>query len=124
MTALDTKIDTLITDDLESYSLGALKKAAQQLAESHLDTNLLRIDHQSLDRLDAQKAILNQAYTVYHQQAEDDHMAGQGGEWLLDNYYVINNAISQIEQDMPGEYYRQLPRCLQVNGWDSRAFIY
>ena len=123
MPALETEIDVVTADDLESFSLTAIKKAAHQLAERHLEVGLLNIDHQSLDRLNAQKAILYQAYTTYHQLAEDDQLFGQGGEWLLDNYYVINNAISQIEQDMPGEYYRQLPRCI-TGEWVGLPRIY
>ena len=55
MPALETELDVMIADDLESFSLTAIKKAAHQLAERHLDISLLNIDHQSLDRLNAHK---------------------------------------------------------------------
>ena len=31
-------------------------------------------------------------------------------EWLLDNYYLVVQALRQIEEDLPEGYYRQLPR--------------
>ena len=31
-------------------------------------------------------------------------------EWLLDNFYVVEQALDEVEQDMPGGFYRKLPR--------------
>ena len=31
-------------------------------------------------------------------------------EWVLDNYYIIRQALQQIEEDLPSGYYKQLPR--------------
>ena len=31
-------------------------------------------------------------------------------EWVLDNYYIIRQALQQIEEDLPAGYYRQLPK--------------
>ncbi|OWK36353.1 glycoside hydrolase family 94 protein [Fimbriiglobus ruber] len=30
-------------------------------------------------------------------------------EWLLDNYYVIGDVVREVEVDLPGGYYRELP---------------
>ncbi|MCG2786560.1 MAG: cellobiose phosphorylase [Anaerolineae bacterium] len=34
----------------------------------------------------------------------------QAAEWLLDNYYVIEQALRQVEEDLPAQYYRRLPK--------------
>jgi cyclic beta-1,2-glucan synthetase len=34
-------------------------------------------------------------------------------EWVLDNYHVIRQAIQQIEEDLPPDFYRQLPKLTQ-----------
>jgi len=34
----------------------------------------------------------------------------QSSEWLMDNFYVIEQAIRQVEQDLPADYYRRLPK--------------
>ncbi len=31
-------------------------------------------------------------------------------EWVLDNYYIIRQALHQIEEDLPSSFYKQLPR--------------
>ena len=31
-------------------------------------------------------------------------------EWLLDNYYIIQQAIQQVKQDMPADFYSRLPK--------------
>src|SRR5215213_4205366 len=34
----------------------------------------------------------------------------QSSEWLMDNFYVIEQAIRQVEQDLPADYYQRLPK--------------
>jgi len=31
-------------------------------------------------------------------------------EWVLDNYYIIRQALQQIKEQMPSGYYQQLPK--------------
>jgi hypothetical protein len=41
--------------------------------------------------------------------------ASQTAEWLLDNLYVIEQAVRQIEEDLPADYYGRLPK--NKDGW-------
>src|SRR5215212_11683975 len=34
----------------------------------------------------------------------------QTAEWLLDNFYVIEQAVRQVEEDLPADYYQRLPK--------------
>src|SRR5215213_9643496 len=34
----------------------------------------------------------------------------QTAEWLLDNFYIIEQAIRQVEEDLPADYYQRLPK--------------
>jgi cyclic beta-1,2-glucan glucanotransferase len=34
----------------------------------------------------------------------------QTAEWLLDNFYVIEQAVRQVEEDLPVDYYQRLPK--------------
>src|SRR5215208_197818 len=45
--------------------------------------------------------------------------ASQTAEWLLDNYYVIEQAVRQIEEDLPVDYYHRLPKTQ-----DGQARVY
>ncbi len=53
---------------------------------------------------------LNQTYQYVTQRAESDFTIHLAGEWLLDNFYIVQEAMRQIEADMPQSYYRQLPK--------------
>ena len=119
----EAKTDAVNVGQMEPGSRASLRSYARQLAEGQRQVTLLSIDRQSLDRLDTQKAILYQAYSTFRHQAQDDHLAGHAGEWLLDNYYVISSALGQIEQDMPRHYYHQLPG-LAVGEWRGYPRIY
>ena len=44
-------------------------------------------------------------------------------EWVLDNYYVIRQTLSQIEKDLPQGYFEQLPR-LNAGPWKGLPRIY
>jgi cyclic beta-1,2-glucan synthetase len=44
----------------------------------------------------------------------------QTAEWLLDNFYVIEQAIRQVEEDLPADYYQRLPKTQE--GW-PRIYI-
>ncbi|PKN87121.1 MAG: hypothetical protein CVU46_05565, partial [Chloroflexi bacterium HGW-Chloroflexi-8] len=35
-------------------------------------------------------------------------------EWVLDNYYIIRQALQQIEEDMPKSFYKQLPKLTEA----------
>jgi len=34
---------------------------------------------------------------------------GPAGEWLLDNYYVVQEHIGEVRESLPRGYYRELP---------------
>ena len=38
-------------------------------------------------------------------------------EWLLDNYFLIDEAIQQIRRDLPPRFYNQLPTIQTGGGW-------
>jgi cyclic beta-1,2-glucan synthetase len=41
---------------------------------------------------------------------QDQTILEHAAEWLLDNYYIVQQALRQIRQDMPQGYYRRLPK--------------
>ncbi|MFN2400445.1 MAG: GH36-type glycosyl hydrolase domain-containing protein [Gemmatimonadaceae bacterium] len=62
-----------------------------------------------LDRLEETRGILVDARERLSEAvaAEDD--VGPAGEWLLDNFYVIQEHLLEVRESMPREYYRELP---------------
>jgi cyclic beta-1,2-glucan synthetase len=54
-------------------------------------------------------------YEYFSGNTDAELSASQTAEWLLDNLYVIEQAIQQIEQDLPADYYARLPKT--EDGW-------
>jgi cyclic beta-1,2-glucan synthetase len=53
---------------------------------------------------------LLEAYTYFSSQAEESLVITYGGEWLLDNYFIVQRAIEQLTKNMPPRYYVRLPK--------------
>lgn len=87
-----------------------LEALAEQLAKSHTISSRPEEKKYLLDRLQNQEKLLRQAYQHFIQISEASAAISYAGEWILDNYYIIQQAIRQIREDMPRRYYRQLPK--------------
>ena len=62
-----------------------------------------------LARLSATRVILADAHERLTDAANDDRDVGPAGEWLLDNYHVVQEHIREVRESLPGGYYRELP---------------
>src|SRR5688500_3540501 len=52
-----------------------------------------------------------QACYEYFEETNKAQVAtSQTSEWLMDNFYVIEQAVRQVEQDLPADYYQRLPK--------------
>jgi cyclic beta-1,2-glucan synthetase len=57
-------------------------------------------------------------FRVYRTTAKDVEAGAQitpAAEWLLDNYYVVEESIQEVRRDFPRRFYRQLPT-MEVQG--------
>lgn len=68
-----------------------------------------------LDRLKIQENLLGRAYNKFASASLQDLAISQAGEWLLDNNYVIQQAIRIIRENMPEGFYKQLPKLQSGN---------
>ena len=48
---------------------------------------------------------------------------GPAGEWLLDNYHVVQEHIGEVRESLPSGYYRELPE-LAAARWPGYPRIY
>ncbi len=53
---------------------------------------------------------MRRAYRYFAKESETQPAVSYAGEWLLDNFYLVQQTVRQIREDMPASYYRQLPR--------------
>ena len=56
------------------------------------------------------KSWLAEAHRFFREGSQQNVALTYASEWVLDNYYIIRQAIQQIEEDLPPGYYSQLPK--------------
>ncbi len=104
--------DDLLTGPIRGTLLGAdqLADRARQLARSQ--RSVVRRIHRSarlLSRLQGTERILTAAHdrllTLFGQEVD----VGPAGEWLLDNFHVVQEHIAEVNESLPRGYYRELP---------------
>lgn len=61
-------------------------------------------------RLKNNAAVLLAAYRASALEVENERGAVPAAEWLLDNYHLVEEHIREIHEDLPPNYYRQLPK--------------
>ncbi len=62
-----------------------------------------------LDYLDEQNALLRDATQHFRETPEKESLS-YAAEWMLDNFYLVQQTLRQILEDMPPGFYRQLPK--------------
>jgi cyclic beta-1,2-glucan synthetase len=62
-----------------------------------------------LTRLDDTRRVLATARARLTAAADGDADVGPAGEWLLDNFHVIDEHVHEVRESLPRGYYRELP---------------
>ena len=63
-----------------------------------------------LQRLDDTKVILDRVYQELNGGAERGLDISPAGDWLLDNFYIVQEHIREIRTSLPKGYYEELPK--------------
>lgn len=61
-------------------------------------------------RLRQNAAVLLEAYRYNGAALQDAEAVPPAAQWLLDNYHLVEEQVTQIASDLPPGYYRQLPK--------------
>lgn len=102
----------------ELFNAEQLKNHARVLATQH------RIDpgrgpNRLLGRLGENEKFLREAYALTSVAEAEGRRVAPAGEWLLDNYYLIEQQIRVARLHLPRKYSRELPR---LSGGPARGF--
>ena len=62
-----------------------------------------------LRRLGEMEILLERAQRHFSGLSDQKSEVPSGAEWLLDNFYLVQQVIRQVRQDLPEGFYRQLP---------------
>ena len=63
-------------------------------------------------RLADNATVLLSAYRSIVKAIDDGGQITPAGEWLIDNFHLVERQIRQISTDLPPSYYRQLPKLI------------
>jgi cyclic beta-1,2-glucan synthetase len=54
--------------------------------------------------------LLLQVYRVLAQAIKDERTITPAAEWLVDNFHIVEEQLREIRDDLPANYYRELPK--------------
>ncbi len=63
-----------------------------------------------LRRLRRNREALFNAQRHFAAEVQAEQAVSPAAEWLLDNFYIVQNHLHQIEQDLSRDFYRELPK--------------
>ncbi len=93
----------------ELFSTQQLEQYATSLASTHvLSTG--PAPEQLIKRLDENQEILVEVRNLLIESAQENSLISPAGEWLLDNYYIIEEQIQIGKKHFPKAYSETLPR--------------
>ena len=95
----------------ELFSSDQMKQHGKTLAASH-KLSLGRASDRLLTRLAENEGVLIEARNLLMAAVKDNRRIVPAGEWLLDNFYLIEEQIRMARRHLPKGYSRELPRLL------------
>lgn len=97
----------------ELYSSGQLDKHAKLIAANHLLLQY-KVPDTLLKRLDSNERKLVEVYDILVENIRSGKAINPAGEWLLDNFYLIEEQIILARKHLPKGYSEGLP-CISNN---------
>ena len=87
-----------------------VERLAHLLAEHHTVAQNSKQKASLLKHLQNWEKTLQNAYTRFRATSSKDMAFSQAGEWMLDNFYVVEQTLHLIEENLPKHYFDQLPK--------------
>ena len=108
MSALNTnrilQIDGAILDKYQ------LEKHLENIAITHNIKEKTDKDTYPVPRLVENYEVIKTVYDLLNQNLKQDISIHPAGEWLLDNFYIIEQSVKQIKKDLTLKKYRNFVR--------------
>ncbi len=96
----------------ELFNAEQMDHHGKTLAGLHILGPRVSPDQQLLSRLAENEAILLEVYDLVSEAVKANHQITPAGEWLLDNFYLIEEQIRTGRKHLPKGYSKELPRLL------------
>ena len=92
-----------------SFNISFLEESAVKLAVNHNALENGRSDTPVKPILEESKKVLDESFRVLSRVAKSDQEISPAAEWLIDNFYIIQEHIVQIGVDFPKQYQKSIP---------------
>ena len=66
---------------------------------------------------------LQSAYRYFNESSQKDTNVSHAAEWMLDNFYIVEQAIRQTSENLPPVFYQRLPKANVDGGEMARIHI-
>ncbi|MGA7722066.1 MAG: glucoamylase family protein [Ignavibacteriaceae bacterium] len=96
----------------ELFSADQMEQHGKTLAHSHSLGSQRTPDHHLLTRLAENEIFLFEVHNLLTETVKANHQITPAGEWLLDNFYLIEEQIRTGKRHLPKGYIRELPSLL------------
>ncbi|MGZ8943062.1 MAG: hypothetical protein ACXW00_09870, partial [Methylobacter sp.] len=93
----------------ELFSIERLEQHAVSLAQAQKISSR-KEGPKLIPRVRENCQVLLEAYKAASKAVREHHAITPAAEWLLDNFHVIEEQVSDIHVDLPESYYRELPK--------------
>ncbi len=105
-------IDTEPPLSSELFSTEQMEQHGKTLAGLHVLGPKVDPEHQLLSRLAENEAILLEVHNLVSEAVKGKRQITPAGEWLLDNFYIVEEQIRTGRRHLPKGYSKELPRLL------------
>lgn len=103
------RVDDLDPLRAELFSADQMEEFGKTLASVH-SLSKVRIHDRLLSRLDDNEQVLLSGCALLTDAIKNRSRIAPAGEWLLDNFYMIEEQIRTAKRHLPKNYSRELPR--------------
>ena len=96
----------------ELFSADRLEQLAEAIAR-HRVSDGQRADPALLARVRDNGRALQRSYRALAAVIEEERLTTPAAEWLVDNYYIVEDVLTEVRTDLPPGFYRELPTLLE-----------
>jgi cyclic beta-1,2-glucan synthetase len=94
----------------ELFSVERLEQHARSLAAAQTITSQAGRGRAIRPRVAENGRILLESYRVLAGAIREERSITPAAEWLVDNFHIVDEQLREIRDDLPADYYRELPK--------------
>jgi cyclic beta-1,2-glucan synthetase len=94
----------------ELFGIERLEQHAESLAAAQRVTGGSEPGRPLLPQVEDNGRVLRDANRVIAEAIREEHWITPAAEWLVDNFFVVDEQLREIRDDLPAGFYRELPK--------------